>query len=42
LVVRPVIWICCLVVAAGGIFLLIKSKKSKAPAKEITNEIIES
>lgn len=29
LVVRPVIWICCLVVAAGGIFLLIKSKKDK-------------
>lgn len=29
LAVRPVIWICCLVVAAAGIFLLIKSKKSK-------------
>ena len=29
LVVRPVIWICCLIVAAGGIFLLIKSKKDK-------------
>jgi len=27
--VRPVVWICCLVVAAGGIFLLIKSKKDK-------------
>ena len=42
LVVRPIVWICCLVVAAWGIFLLIKSKKSKAPDKEITNEIIES
>jgi hypothetical protein len=29
LVVRPIIWICCLVVAASGIFLLIKSKKDK-------------
>ena len=29
LVVRPIIWICCLVVAAGGIFLLSKSKKTK-------------
>lgn len=29
LAVRPVIWICCLVVAAGGIFLLVKSKKNK-------------
>ena len=27
--VRPVVWICCLVVAAGWIFLLIKSKKTK-------------
>lgn len=42
LAVRPIIWICCLVVAAGGIFLLIKNKKSKSPSKEITNEIIES
>ena len=42
LAVRPIIWICCLVVAAGGIFLLIKNKKSKTPSKEITNEIIES
>jgi Flp pilus assembly protein TadB len=29
LAVRPVIWICCLVVAAVGIFFLVKSKKSK-------------
>ena len=29
LAVRPIIWIWCLVVAAGGIFLLIKSKKNK-------------
>lgn len=29
LVARPIIWICCLVVAACGLFLLIKSKKSK-------------
>ena len=42
LAVRPIIWICCLVVAAGGIFLLIKNKKSKTPSKEITNKIIES
>ena len=42
LAVRPVIWICCLIVAACGIFFLIKNKKSKTPAKEITNEIIES
>ncbi len=41
LVARPIVWICCLVVAAGGIFLLIKSKKSKDPTKEITEEIIE-
>lgn len=36
LAVRPIIWICCLVVAAGWIFLLIKSKKNKKdnPAKE--------
>jgi hypothetical protein len=31
-----------LVIAAAGIFLLIKNKKNKAPAKEVTNEIIES
>ena len=42
LAVRPVVWICCLVIAAAGIFLLIKNKKNKAPAKEVTNEIIES
>ena len=42
LAVRPVIWICCLIVAACGIFFLIKNKKSKTPSKEITNEIIES
>lgn len=38
LAVRPVIWICCLVVAAGGIFLLVKSKKEKKadlPKEEI-------
>lgn len=29
LAVRPIIWICCLVVAAGWIFLLAKSKKNK-------------
>ena len=28
LVVRPIVWICCLVVAAWGIFLLKKSKKA--------------
>ena len=38
LIVRPIVWICCLVVAAGWIFLLIKSKKNK---KEITPEIKE-
>ena len=42
LAVRPVIWICCLIVAACGIFFLIKNKKSKTPDKKITNEIIES
>ena len=29
LAVRPIIWICCLVIAAGWIFLLVKSKKNK-------------
>lgn len=29
LVVRPIVWICCLVVAAWGIFLLKKAKKTK-------------
>ena len=29
LAVRPIIWICCLAVAAGWIFLLVKSKKNK-------------
>lgn len=38
LIVRPIVWICCLIVAAGWIFLLIKSKKNK---KEITPEIKE-
>ena len=38
LAVRPVIWICCLVVAAAWIFLLVKSKKDK---KESTSEIKE-
>ena len=38
LAVRPVIWICCLVVAAAWIFLLVKSKKDK---KESTPEIKE-
>ena len=41
LAVRPVIWICCLVVAAGGIFLLVKSKKDKKtdlPKEEIKEE----
>lgn len=38
LIVRPIVWICCLVVAAGWIFLLVKSKKNK---KEITPEIKE-
>ena len=42
LVARPIVWICCLIVAAWGIFLLIKSKKSKTPAKEISDGIIES
>ena len=28
LVVRPIVWICCLIVAIGGIFLLKRSKKS--------------
>lgn len=44
LAVRPIIWIICLVVAACGIFLLIKNKKSKNnefPKKDKT-EIIES
>lgn len=38
LVVRPIVWICCLVVAAGWIFLLAKSKKNK---KESAPEIKE-
>lgn len=38
LIVRPIVWICCLIVAAGWIFLLVKSKKNK---KEITPEIKE-
>lgn len=29
IVVRPIVWICCLVVAAWGIFLLKKAKKTK-------------
>ena len=29
LVVRPIVWICCLVVAAWGIFLLKKARKTK-------------
>ena len=33
LVVRPIIGICCLVVAAGWIFLLVKSKKNKKEGK---------
>ena len=43
LAVRPVIWICCLVVAAGGIFLLAKSKKNKKAdlPKEPKSEPIE-
>ena len=35
LVVRPVIWITCLVIAAGWIFLLAKSKKDKKEAEVI-------
>ena len=46
IVVRPIVWICCLVVAAAWIFLLIKSKKSKKEnnpeIKEWTPEISES
>ena len=38
LIVRPIVWICCLIVAAGWIFLLVKSKKNK---KENTPEIKE-
>lgn len=41
LAVRPVIWITCLVIAAGWIFLLVKSKKDKkenTPKKEIIEE----
>ena len=38
LAVRPVVWICCLAVAAVGIFLLVKSKKSK---KEEKSEVID-
>lgn len=34
LAVRPVIWICCLVVVAGGIYLLVKSKKTKNQIKD--------
>lgn len=43
LAVRPVIWITCLVVAACGIFLLIKSKKDKKeePLKEEKPEVTE-
>ena len=43
LAVRPIIWICCLVVAAGGIFLLVKSKKNKKSDqhKEVKPEPIE-
>ncbi len=47
--VRPVVWICCLVVAAGGIFLLVRWKKNKnaeatvieTPAKPENKEIKE-
>ena len=38
LAVRPIIWICCLVVAAAGIFFLIKSKKSKKEEPKATEE----
>ena len=38
LVVRPIVWICCLVVAAGGVFLLKRSKKAEQP-KEVTDII---
>ena len=43
LAVRPVIGICCLVVTAGGIFLLVKSKKNKKAdlSKEPKSELIE-
>jgi len=43
LAVRPIIWICCLVVAVGGIFLLIKSKKNKweLPQQEKIEEKVE-
>jgi hypothetical protein len=43
LAVRPIVWICCLVVAAGWIFLLIKSKKNKKSdqPKEVKSEPIE-
>ena len=41
LVVRPIVWICCLIVAAWGIFLLRKSKKSnkeELPKEELPKE----
>jgi len=40
LVVRPIVWICCLIIAAGGVFLLKRSKKAEQP-KEVT-DIIEN
>ena len=45
LVVRPIIWICCLLVAAWGIFLLKKAKKTKndnLPKQEDTEKKPES
>ena len=46
LAVRPVVWICCLVVAAVWIFLLVRSKKNKKEnkpeIKDWTPEISES
>jgi hypothetical protein len=46
IVVRPIVWICCLVVAAAWIFLLVRSKKNKKEnnpeIKDWTSDISES
>lgn len=39
--VRPVAWICCLVVAAAWIFLLVKTKKNKKEKPEIKEDTSE-
>lgn len=38
LAVRPVIWLCCLIVAVAGIFLLISGKKNRSSNKETSDK----